>query len=323
MKDNQIKLAAVEAKMAEKPIRVLCVDSNEAQLDATEKALHKAGYETLCVTSGAELLTILGHHPNSADIILLDRELADMDGIEALKALKRLPELQRTPVIIQTSHPSPQQAAECIEAGVYYYLGKPYAAPELCTIVRAAAREFELSSKLQNRLEKHMAVFSLAQSGSFEIRTLKDARELAAHLAHFAPDPSRAVMALTALMINAIEHGNLNIGHDRKNRLLTEMCWQREVERLLELPENQQKTVRVTFERLNNGNLEIHIIDRGEGFDWNPYLDFDPSRMTEPGGRGIARARAMNCGVLRYAGHGNEAVFTIIPREQGVKAANG
>lgn len=311
MLDNQLKLAAVDSMLVERPARVICVDADSAALFSLEKTLRSAGYDTLCINHSADCLKVLEDNPQSGDIILLNRSLGTEDGIALLKAVKQLPEMERTPVIIQTDNPSPEEAARCIEYGAYYYIGKPCTAKDIRAIVRAAAREVELFTRMQQKLEKHLAVFNYATYGEFRIRTLKEARELAAYLAQYAPDASRAAIGLTALMTNAIEHGNLGLGRERKNTLLSEMRWQSEIERLLSLPENQQKYVSVCYMRNPNGVVDVMIRDYGKGFNWQSYLDFDPSRMNEPGGRGIARASAMNPGGVHYLGNGSEVVYSL------------
>ena len=43
--------------------------------------------------------------------------------------------------------------------------------------------------------------------------------------------------------------------------------------------------------------------------DWNEYIDFDPSRMIDPNGRGIAMAKIMNPDGIEYWGKGNVVVY--------------
>ena len=43
---------------------------------------------------------------------------------------------------------------------------------------------------------------------------------------------------------------------------------------------------------------------KGGGFDWTPYMDFDPARAFDPHGRGIAVARLSSFDDLEYIGEG-------------------
>jgi hypothetical protein len=57
--------------------------------------------------------------------------------------------------------------------------------------------------------------------------------------------------------------------------------------------------------------VQIRIRDQGQGFDWTPYLDFDPERAFDPHGRGIAMARLSSFDDLEYLGDGNEVLATV------------
>ena len=57
---------------------------------------------------------------------------------------------------------------------------------------------------------------SLMENCKFRFRTPEDVEKLVPLLARLFPHPGRAVTGIAELMLNAIEHGNLEIGHERK-----------------------------------------------------------------------------------------------------------
>ncbi len=69
------------------------------------------------------------------------------------------------------------------------------------------------------------------RAGKFEIRTLDEARNLAAMLSLACPDSGQAGVSFLELMINAIEHGNL--GFEEKSELLAQDTWREEIDRRL------------------------------------------------------------------------------------------
>jgi hypothetical protein len=111
-------------------------------------------------------------------------------------------------------------------------------------------------------------------------------------------------------MINAIEHGNLGITYREKTLLLMENDWRAEVERRQELPQFRKRMARVRFERLNDC-LRFTIRDEGSGFNWQRYLEFDPTRIFDPNGRGIAMARRSSFCNIEFQGNGNTVVVCI------------
>lgn len=107
-----------------------------------------------------------------------------------------------------------------------------------------------------------------------------------------------------------MEHGNLALSYQDKTDLLLEGCWQEEVDRRLDLPEYRERYVEVFFERLPN-SIRFTISDQGNGFDWTKYLDFDPERIFDPHGRGIAMARKLSFSTLEFQGNGNSVLATV------------
>jgi anti-sigma regulatory factor (Ser/Thr protein kinase) len=148
------------------------------------------------------------------------------------------------------------------------------------------------------------ARYRLLRYAEFEFRTLRDARELAAELAGLCPDPERVSLGLLELMVNAIEHGNLEISFGEKSRLCCVDTWEEEVERRLSAPNFAGRFGSVRVSRTEDG-ISFVVSDQGQGFDWEKYLDFDAARALSPNGRGIALARRFAFADLSYQAPGN------------------
>ncbi|MBI1207548.1 MAG: hypothetical protein GC191_09715 [Azospirillum sp.] len=139
----------------------------------------------------------------------------------------------------------------------------------------------------------------------FQFRTPDEVNLLARWLGGLCPDPSEAEGGLAELMLNAVEHGNLGIDYTEKKNLVQAGHFEAEVARRLALPANAERFAEIRVRR-HAGGIDFVIRDRGEGFDWSRYLDFDPSRLADPTGRGIAMARQLVFSELEYRGCGNE-----------------
>lgn len=305
---NELRMAAEEASITQKTFRILAVDDEELNLDILSKHLTKAGYQTVLASSGQDAWNILSRDKDAIDVVLLDRMMPGMDGLELLRKIKADPFLNGVPVIMQTAAVGSEAAVECIEAGAYYYVTKPYAAEMLLSIVAAAAKDSQEVRSVRKNLSKRDEVLPLIDSCHFSIQTPAECRLVANYLALFMPDPARALVALTGLISNAIEHGNLGIGLHLKQDLLISKGWDREITSRLAMPQNQNKRVDITYTR-DAQYMTILIKDTGEGFHWQEYMDFEPSRMRDPNGRGIAMANIMNPGSIEYNTKGNEVTF--------------
>ncbi|QZA82045.1 ATP-binding protein [Deefgea piscis] len=130
-------------------------------------------------------------------------------------------------------------------------------------------------------------------------------------LSRACPEPQRVAMGLSELLVNAIEHGNLGISYADKSRLLQAGRWQDEVESRLASPEYAQRKVAVKYSA-NEDEIQIYIMDEGQGFDWQPFLEFSPERAFDPHGRGISMARMMSFDSLEYQGKGNEVLVRVL-----------
>ena len=291
-------------------VHVLVVD--DSALDRALLRLHltKEGYRPDFATNGREALERLENDPEHYDVVLLDRRMPDVDGLTVLARMKEHPRLRMLPVILETAATEPKDVIEGIRTGAWYYLTKPYDAQMLLSVIKAAVNDYSEFKDLRARLRQGLKTLKLLQSAVFSIRTVGEARDIGTILANACPDPDSAVVGLTELLLNAVEHGNLGITYEEKSAMKDKDEWEREVERRLSLPENGSKRVEVLFER-TGADVRFTIRDAGPGFDFARFLDIDPARAFHTHGRGIAMARRLSFSTLDYRGAGNEVVATV------------
>jgi len=289
---------------------VLIVDDNQLDRKLLRAYLSKESYELDFAEDGLQAMTMLARHPLPYDVVLLDRAMPRMSGMEVLAAIKNDPRLRMLPVIMQTASASAAEMQEGLRAGAYYYLTKPYDPEILIAIVGTAARDYTQYKELLQQLRSGMQCLRLLQHAKLVIRTVEEARDAATVFVNACPDPERTVIGLTELLVNAVEHGNLGITYEEKSRLNAEGAWIAELHRRRELPEHRGKRVEFEVER-TPAEVRFTIRDDGPGFDWQKYLDVDPKRAFDNHGRGIAIARGMSFDRVEYRGKGNEVVAVV------------
>ena len=146
--------------------------------------------------------------------------------------------------------------------------------------------------------------------GQFVLSSLDEARNLATMLALACPNSDLVAIGLQELLINAVEHGNLEITAQEKQDLLLDGKWRDEVERRLNSEEYAGRVVLVNFQR-GERMISITIQDDGDGFEYDNYAASDmPSEGYR--GRGIAMARDLSFSSLTYLGRGNLVEATIL-----------
>lgn len=287
--------------------RVLIVDDDTANLVALSRTLTKEGIESATAEDGLEAIALLQADPSRFDVLLLDRMMPRLDGLEVLRRIKSSPALKSLPVVLQTALTSTEDIIEGLQAGAFYYLTKPLSQKMVVAVVRTAAADQARRELLRAEMERADSALRMMEEGSFRYQTLAQCHELTNLLAKACPEPNRVVVGLSELMINALEHGNLGITYQEKTDLIDAHGWRAEVARRQQLPENAQKWVRVAFTR-SGGGVRFEIEDQGPGFNWQQYLVPSPARVFDNHGRGILMARMDAFDRVEYQGKGNRVV---------------
>ncbi|HPR05897.1 MAG: response regulator [Zoogloeaceae bacterium] len=294
-------------------IRILVVDDEPFNLDIISEYLEGAGYLLQMAESGEEAWTYLRRGDSQFDLVVLDRMMPGIDGLELLRWIQADRRLADIPVIMQTAAASPEQVREGLAAGAYYYLTKPFEPESLQSIVRAALDDLHQRRALAERLAAQRHALQMLQHGVFAFRTMEEAHGLAALAASICDEPDVVVLGLSELLVNGVEHGNLDICFEEKSRLREAGQWEAEVQRRLALPDNQRKYVRLTVASDPQAWV-FSIADEGGGFVWQDFLELAPERAFAPNGRGIALARQLAFDDLEYLGNGNCVRATVRKR---------
>jgi DNA-binding response OmpR family regulator len=293
----------------EKPL-LLVVEDEPISREVLVDTLCENGYAVIAAVTGEEAWRKMTAEHHRLDAILLDRLLPDMDTLGLLLRLKADPLLTHVPVIMQTSLSSEEDVADGLKAGAYYYLTKPFPPDTLLAIVRSAVQDRQNYLELQQSLHQARNILGHLERAEFWFRTQEEARDLATLTAHVAPNPERVVMGLTELMLNAVEHGNLNISYTEKTQLIARNALRAEVERRLQMPEYACRRARLKIDR-DDAAVHFTIHDEGHGFDWRPYLDMSPARAFDTHGRGIAMSKLLSFDRLEFLDPGNEVAGSI------------
>lgn len=289
---------------------ILVVDDEPINLAIVEEYLEGIDARVSFANDGGEAWTILDANPDDFSVILLDRMMPVMTGMEVLEKISAHPVLKKCPVIMQTAMASDNEVSEGIRAGAYYYLTKPFEADVLRAIVNAAIKYQRNNQLLQIELDSIARPIANMRQAEFGFRTLQEARDLATLIASTCQEPKKIIMGLSEILINAIEHGNLEITYDEKTMLNNENRWEQEVENRLQQEEYKDREANLKF---SSNELGYHIIikDQGAGFIWDDYLTVTPERATDNHGRGIALAAGHSFDKIEYLGCGNEVYLFI------------
>ena len=293
--------------------RVLVVDDEQLNLFIIEEFLADQGLTLELYSDPLAAWDALQAPDSAFTLVVLDRMMPDLDGMEFLRRMKQESRFINIPVIIQTAASLPDQVRQGLAAGAYYYLTKPYEPEALISIVRAALDDRRSRAQLLNRAAALEEIQKLIRSVEYAFVTLDDVSRLVPVLAAMCPESNAAAPGLADLMVNAVEHGNLALSYEEKSALKWDGDWEAEIRRRLALPQFAERyaTIHVKQAKQAKHGVVFTITDQGNGFDWEKYLSFDPSRAFDPNGRGIAMAKLTSFSEIEYQGNGNVVVATV------------
>jgi signal transduction histidine kinase/CheY-like chemotaxis protein len=128
--------------------RILCADDNQINQKVARLTLRKLGYSVDIVNNGKEAVESICNFPY--DLILMDIQMPEMDGMEATKAIRSLSPNEfgsksAIPIIALTANAMKGDERICLEAGMTDYLPKPLHREQLIAILQKHLPEQPIS----------------------------------------------------------------------------------------------------------------------------------------------------------------------------------
>ena len=115
--------------------KILLVEDNEMNRDMLTRRLDRQGFEVVTAEDGVQALKMA--ESQSPHLILLDMSLPGMDGWEAARKLKSMPQTSDIPIIGLSAHAMSQDRERALEAGCSDYDTKPVEIDRLLEKIRA------------------------------------------------------------------------------------------------------------------------------------------------------------------------------------------
>ena len=121
--DNSYEINSLAGSQKSKK-RLLLVEDNPISQSVELKLLREAGYAVDPVSNGYDAIEAI--KTDSFDLVLMDIEMSDLDGIETTKRIRELdPPMGLIPIIAVTAHSSMKDREKCLAAGMDDYIAKP------------------------------------------------------------------------------------------------------------------------------------------------------------------------------------------------------
>ena len=127
-KDPPAELLDLSDQQSQKILRILLAEDNAINQKVAVRMLERLGYRADVAADGEEVLAALKKRPY--DVVLMDVQMPEMDGLEATRRIRRTP-CHQPYIIAMTAHAMKGDREECLEAGMDDYVSKPVRIEEL------------------------------------------------------------------------------------------------------------------------------------------------------------------------------------------------
>lgn len=114
---------------------ILIIDDDNRNIFALKAVLKAKGFDCLSAISAREGFSIMEENENVA-VVLMDMMMPDMDGYQAMAAMKKSPKMQNIPVLAVTAQAMVGDKERCLSAGAAGYVSKPINVDELLVQIK-------------------------------------------------------------------------------------------------------------------------------------------------------------------------------------------
>jgi CheY-like chemotaxis protein len=116
--------------------KVLVVDDDMRNIFALSAVLEEHEMTVVSADNGRDAIDILLDDPE-VDIVLMDIMMPEMDGMETMREIRKVPRLKDLPIVAVTAKAMKGDREKCIEAGAWDYLSKPVETEQMLAVLRA------------------------------------------------------------------------------------------------------------------------------------------------------------------------------------------
>jgi PAS domain S-box-containing protein len=112
---------------------ILLAEDNEANISTTSSYLEAKGYRLIIARDGLEATNLAT--TDQPDLILMDIQMPQIDGLEAIRQIRQNPALATVPIVALTALAMPADQERCLAAGANHYLSKPIRLKQLSQLI--------------------------------------------------------------------------------------------------------------------------------------------------------------------------------------------
>ncbi|RXZ36743.1 response regulator [Oxalobacteraceae bacterium CAVE-383] len=129
--------------------RLLVVDDSEINREVAKRILENQGAAVVTADNGQQAVDWLLEHPKDVDLVLMDVQMPVMDGIEATRRLRKMPQFNGLPIVALTAGAFKSQQDTALAAGMSHFVSKPFDVPSTVALIQRIRRRPHATILLQ------------------------------------------------------------------------------------------------------------------------------------------------------------------------------
>jgi two-component system chemotaxis response regulator CheY len=120
------------------PKTIMTVDDSTSIRQMVSFTLHEAGYGVVEAVDGQDALNKLNANP--VDMLLVDLNMPNMNGIDLIRNVRALPQFQFVPIVMLTTESQDNKKQEGKAAGATGWIVKPFQPDQLINVIKKVMR---------------------------------------------------------------------------------------------------------------------------------------------------------------------------------------
>lgn len=136
-------------------LTILVVEDNKLNRQIADELLTLEGAKVVLAEGGVKGVALVTQSQQVFDIVIMDVQMPDMDGLEATRRIRSDPRFELLPILAMTANASHSDRIECITAGMNDHIGKPIdmqkLVPNILTLVGRELRGLDIDNSPSNQ----------------------------------------------------------------------------------------------------------------------------------------------------------------------------
>jgi len=246
--------------------------------------MSKEGFEPIEAADGESAVEL--YRITKPACVVSDVVMPKMDGIDLLTKIRKID--PQAVIILMTGFGNEEVLLQALRGGAANFFKKPFNFQELLDCIKSIVKhkaEIDESNFFSPALVEETKYFEIETQSANIFPVIN---QISIHLRNIFPESEiiNLKIGIEEMLANAVEHGNLRISYEEKNRAIEQGRLGLLIQERIRENNNGSKKIFVQS-TLTQNSLQVIVTDEGEGFNWREIPDPREANFLAYNGRGI------------------------------------